>query len=216
VLYIEPLAPLSLVTSMPGAYYRSAREPSSFMIYGMLENLLGWHFDKKEKGQVIKRMKAYHKKQYGDSHLAFDKSLVGYIPIIQNHISINKPMLKPDVESFDDYWTQHLKHSDQRHAKGSRNYDFRLSRCIDNIRANSSNDQDKELAKLMKDNAGLFPMYYQSPTRREFISVKGKYGFQIVSTKGLFEQLIEALKQLEVPLYLGTNEGWIDLNIQPL
>jgi len=63
-LFIEPLAPLSLVTSMPGAYYKSQREPSEFMIYGMLENLLGWHFTDSERNPIIKDLKKHFKKAY--------------------------------------------------------------------------------------------------------------------------------------------------------
>ena len=40
-LTIEALAPLSMVSSMPGKYYRSQPEPTDAMLYGMLENALG-------------------------------------------------------------------------------------------------------------------------------------------------------------------------------
>lgn len=220
LLCVEPLAPLSLVTSMPGAYYRSERVPSKFMIYGMLENLLGWHLVKKERGQIIKKVKAYHKKHYKTTDLPFEKNLTGYIPLLQHHLTINQnnntTMIPAYKGSFEDYWTLHLKGADERHAKGTRNYDVSLNAAIDEIYTRPKNEQDKAWQTLLEENSGAFPMYYQSPTKREYIVMKGKYGFEINTTKGLFEQLNEALNQLEVPLYLGTNEGWVELTIESL
>jgi CRISPR-associated protein Cas5 len=48
-LTIDALAPLSMVTSMPGKYYRSQPEPTDEMLYGLLENALGWHISTKER-----------------------------------------------------------------------------------------------------------------------------------------------------------------------
>jgi len=100
-LFIEPLAPLSLVTSLPGAYYRSQREPSVFMIYGMLENLLGWHFTDAERNPIIRDLKKYHKKKH-KLDLTFDKTPVGFRPLFQYHLQIEKLLLKPHIESYED------------------------------------------------------------------------------------------------------------------
>lgn len=219
-LFIEPLAPLSLVTSMPGAYYRSQREPSDFMIYGMLENLLGWHFTDNERNSIIKALKNYYKKTYKkDKNLTkidFDKTGVGFKPLLQHHLKIEKILLKPYIESFEDYWTQHLKDVDERHAKGTRNYDFNIETEANKIYDMESDKRDKAWGKLFAEKAGLFPNYYQAPTKREFIIVNGKYGYPISATETLLNMLTNALDHLENPLYLGTNEGWIDLKIEKL
>lgn len=218
-LFIEPLAPLSLVTSMPGAYYRSQREPSAFMIYGMLENLLGWHFDTKVRNSITKKVKAHHKKKHKDTSLVFGSTPVGYCPLLQYHLKIEKIFLVPHIESYDDYWTQHLKDVDtslksqSSHPKGSRNYDFQLDEIINNIYRLPKNERDKEWQKVYNKYVNIFPMYYQSPTKREFIKVKGEYGFPIMTTESVLELLIDAISQLNAPLYLGTNEGWINLKI---
>ena len=44
-LGIQPLAPLSMVSEMPGSYYKSMRFPNQKMICGLFENILGWHID---------------------------------------------------------------------------------------------------------------------------------------------------------------------------
>lgn len=219
-LIIEPLAPLSLVTSMPGAYYKSQREPSEFMIYGMLENLLGWHFTDSERNPIIKALKKHYKKAYKvDRDLGkidFNSTGVGFKPLLQHHLKIEKLLLKPHLESFDDYWTQHLKDVDQRHAKGTRNYDHRIEIKANAIYAMDKERRDKAWKELFEQQTGLFPSYYQAPTKREFIIVNGKFGYLILATNNILNLLINSINNLENPLYLGTNEGWIDLKIEKL
>jgi CRISPR-associated protein Cas5 len=219
-LFIEPLAALSLVTSMPGAYYRSQREPSEFMIYGMLENLLGWHFTDNERDPIIRALKKYYKKAYKTDkdlvNIDFNKTGVGFKPLLQHHLKIEKLLLKPHVESFDDYWTQHLKDVDQRHAKGTRNYDHRIENEANDIYAMNKEKRDNAWKELFEKKTGLFPSYYQAPTMREFIIVSGKFGYPILANESVLNLLINAVNNLESPLYLGTNEGWIDLKIEKL
>lgn len=219
-LFIEPLAPLSLVTSMPGAYYRSQREPSEFMIYGMLENLLGWHFTDSERDLIIKALKKHYKKAYKtDKNLAsidFNKTGVGFKPLLQHHLKIEKLLLKPHIESFDDYWTQHLKDVDQRHAKGTRNYDYRIENEANDIYVMEKEKRDHAWKELFEKKTALFPAYYQTPTKREFIIVSGKFGYPILANESVLNLLINAVNNLENPLYLGANEGWIDLKIEKL
>lgn len=216
MLYIEPLAPLSLVTSMPGAYYRSQREPSDFMIYGMLENLLGWHFTNDIRNKIIKELIKYHKKNY-QLPLTFYKTEVGYVPLIQNHIKIVQYKLKPHIEAYDDYWTQHLIDVDNRHLKGVRQYDFSLNKEIARIKLiDNDKQQNAELDKIMKYKNGLVPTYYQSPTKREFLHIEGKFGFILQLTDNILKLLTIASELKKVPVYLGTNEGWVNIVIGEL
>jgi CRISPR-associated protein Cas5 len=215
ILYIEPLAPLSLVTALPGAYYRSQREPSDFMIYGLIENLLGWHFTDSERNPIIKDLKKFHKKQF-KIDLIFNKTKVGYNPLLQNHLKIEKLLLKPFISSYEDYWTQHLKDVDERHAKGTRNYDSKLDYEANIIYSLPNNERDKKWRNLFENNNDLFPIYYQSPTKREFIIVQGKFGYKINITESLYNHLLNSIKTVENPLYLGTNEGWVHINMEKL
>lgn len=214
-LFIEPLAPLSLVSSLPGAYYRSQREPTVFMILGILENLLGWHYTESERNPIINDLKKYHQKKYKNK-LNFDKTPVGYKPLLQNHLKIEQLLYKPYIESFEDYWTQHLKDVDERHAKGNRNYDSKIDFEVNKIYESESKEREKLWRNLFENQTDFFPIYYQSPTKREFIVVQGKYGFIISLTYGLYNLLKASLDQLDSPLYLGTSEGWINLELESL
>jgi CRISPR-associated protein Cas5 len=219
-LFIEPLAPLSLVTSMPGAYYRTQREPTKFMIFGLLENLLGWHFPneggEKIRDKIIKSLCVHHKK-VNKIDLKFEKTPVGFKPLLQHHIKIDNLFLKPFVNTYEDYWTQHLRDEDERHAKGTRNYDYRHENEVNQIYTLPKDDRNAKWQNLFnKNKEGLFPVYYQSPTKREFIVVEGKYGYPIATSEVILDTLIEAKNELAHPLYLGTSEGWLHLNIEKI
>src|SRR5205085_8607291 len=79
ILTIDALAPLSMVTSMPGKYYRSQPEPTPEMLYGLMENALGWHISTKERTELLKRLKKQHKQKVSESG-------VGYASLLQFHL----------------------------------------------------------------------------------------------------------------------------------
>jgi len=78
-LTIDALAPLSMVTSMPGKYYRSQPEPTDEMLYGLLENALGWHISTKERNELLKQLKKKHNQELYESG-------VGYASLLQFHL----------------------------------------------------------------------------------------------------------------------------------
>lgn len=221
LLIITPLAPLSMVVALPGSYYRTQSEPSKQMIYGLLENLLGWHFPDSLRREIIKELAKFYKKKLklsDDSVGAFESSGSKYTPLLQKHLLIEKPPFdyKPSVKGYDDYWTQHLKDVDQRHAKGNRNYDYRLSKSIDTIYEEPKDQQDSMWASLFKEKGEQFPAYYQKPTKREFVVVTGNFRYPLLVQEDLLRLLEDAVANTVAPTYLGTNEGWVDLNIRRL
>ena len=63
VLSIRPLAPLSMVSELPGSFYKTMKYPSKKMLCGLFENMLGWHFDNKLRLEIFKDMVKVRKKQ---------------------------------------------------------------------------------------------------------------------------------------------------------
>jgi len=232
ILWIEPLAPLSMVVSMPGSYYRSQGEPSPFMIYGMLENMLGWHFDAKIRKNIFTKMKSEFSKRYKIKEFSLESSEVGYSPILQQHIKIEFPaLMQPQKQFYEDFWTQHLKDRDERHLGGSRNYDLKIERMVNlskNLEKQAKSESDKEIKKqttdrakriravIMKRYKPFMPNYYSSPKKREFVLTKGSYGYKLHLTNAFSSLLIRAVKEISYPLYIGTNEGWVNLKFQIL
>lgn len=204
MLKIQPLAPISMVASTPGSFYRSNDCPSQEMIYGMLENILGWHYSPEIRKSYIKDLKKKLKKQ--KTELIEAKSLSGYTPVIQNYIQIKGLFVKPYTTPYIDMWTQHLKHNDKRHFDGVRNYDHRLTREI-----NLAEDAEKEV--VLKSNIGHFPNYYQSPKKREFVIVVGEYRYEVELKEDFVDVLREGIEDpISLP-YLGTSEGWVHVEL---
>ncbi len=63
ILEIEPLAPLSMVSELPGSYYKTLKCPDKKMLCGLFENILGWHIDSSDRKAIIKELVRLRKKQ---------------------------------------------------------------------------------------------------------------------------------------------------------
>ena len=68
MLTIEALAPLSMSSSQPGTYYRSQPAPTKAMLYGLLENALGWHFPEDVRSDLLKQLRSAAKSELGRGH----------------------------------------------------------------------------------------------------------------------------------------------------
>ncbi|RMG19912.1 MAG: hypothetical protein D6730_20755 [Bacteroidetes bacterium] len=135
---ITALAPLSMVPTQPGTYYRSFQAPTMHMLHAMLENALGWHFSPELRKEVIKQLSKAAKKAQGrhtpwkdhpwlkGKHTASES---GYISLLQYHLE-TRLIAQPPVSSFEDLWSQHLRSDGISFIGGSRTYDYRLEPLI--------------------------------------------------------------------------------------
>jgi CRISPR-associated protein Cas5 len=55
-LRIEPLAPLSMVSELPGSFYKAMSRPDKKIICGLIENILGWHIDWRDRKCISKEI----------------------------------------------------------------------------------------------------------------------------------------------------------------
>ena len=67
VLSIRPLAPLSMVSELPGSFYKTLKYPSKKMLCGLFENMLGWHFDNRLRVSVSAMLVDTRQKKYRSS-----------------------------------------------------------------------------------------------------------------------------------------------------
>ena len=215
-LTIEGIAPLSMVASLPGKYYRSQPEPTDAMLYGMLENALGWHVSTNERKDLSNKLK----QQFGEP----EKTGVGFVSLLQFHLRFTTRFL-PTLLHYDDYWSQHQKGS--RFTTGSRNHDSRLIALL-NAEKNDANDIEiKEAAGYRKDSDAAFdfqngerihidalryyfPQYYISPTPRGYVLPQGVYQFVAETSAQISGLIAAALENPAAPLYLGSNDGWVE------
>ena len=61
-----------------------------------------------------------------------------------------------------------------------------------------------------------FPQYYVSPTLREYIIVEGSYMYGIETSLAFAKILESAVTDPAAPLYLGSNDGWVDASWRTL
>lgn len=214
-LFIEALAPLSMVASLPGKYYRSQREPTPQMLYGLIENALGWHISDVERKELEKKLK----KRFG---VEPEKSGVGFVSLLQFHLRFATSLIPPLLH-YDDLWAQHLKGGS--FIGGSRNYDSRAIKIMNAERGKKiaindlgSSSKDSEKLHNVEENDKIhvnvvksyFPQYYVSPTPREYVIPQGEYIFVVETSEVLAEMLRTAFDNPAAPLYLGSNDGWVE------
>lgn len=213
LLTIEPLAPLSIVSSLPGSYYKSLDKPTKANLCGIFENVLGWHIGQNERKAILKRIVTVYKKEYQISDFEIEKSLVGYTSLLGHLFRIDLLFTPTIVLRYDDLWTQHLKDKDVRHLKGTPNLNYPLIKEKQRLPTDEKGKVvDDTYTKFIKENNSGFPIYYSSPTPREFIVLEGNYEIKVSINNSLLKRLKEALGYNN-SAYLGTNEGWIDLSI---
>jgi CRISPR-associated protein Cas5 len=223
LLTIEALAPLSMVASLPGKYYRSQPEPTPEMLYGMLENALGWHISKRERDKLSATLKSKFQRE-------LEKSGVGFVSLLQFHLRFAATFIPPLLH-YDDYWSQHQKGS--RFTTGSRNYDYRLMPLLNAAKDEANDIKIEERAGHRKDSEvifdfqkgervhiealrGYFPQYYVSPTPREYVWPNGAYKFIVETSEQLSAMIYKAIEYPSAPLYLGSNDGWIEVTWENL
>ena len=216
ILTIDALAPLSMVAKMPGKYYRCQPAPTHEMLYGLMENALGWHIVTSDRDQLIKTLK----KRFGEPDSI---SGVGFRSLLQYHVRIGMAIL-PSVTHYNDLWSQHLH--GPSFVGGSREYSREAIPLMDaiagkRVTANDRADANKNPQMLVDFGEGqtvhlnvlrpFFPQYYVSPTLREYVIPSGPYKYRVETSQEIAAILGNAIEAPESPLYLGSNDGWVDV-----
>src|SRR5690625_2625207 len=146
-LVIEPLAPLSMVSDLPGSYYKVQEIPDKFKLAGLFENILGWHFSKKDRDAVLKQMKTFHKKEFKDKDFNIEKSNSSYQPLLLDFFEIGM-VYKSESINYNDLWKRSFSRMDADvHPKGTTNLDYQILREKGWIK-NESNRQEEAKEKI--------------------------------------------------------------------
>ncbi|QKG55103.1 hypothetical protein [Hymenobacter sp. BRD67] len=126
---------------------------------------------------------------------------------------------------YDDLWTQHLRGN--TFVEGSRNYDAQAIPLMNakrggRVKVNEKAGARKDAAALndfkVDDDIHLtvlrphFPQYYSSPTQRGYVEPQGAYRVGIETSPELAAVLRAALADPAAPLYLGSNDGWVEID----
>lgn len=241
-LIIEPLAPLSMVSELPGTYYKNQEVPDRFKLAGLFENVLGWRFDKKDREEIIKYLKKYFKKNFKESDFDIDKSNSSYQPLLLDYFEVGM-VYKPETISYDDLWQRSFSRMDADvHPKGTINIDYEILRQKGWIKRETEQqesikekiktlnpEEDKEeidelkennkktpLLKFFTEHKKFYPMFYTSPTLREYTDyMGGQIQISLTIDSRLLLELNNALESCS-SAYLGNSEGWVEIKIEEL
>ena len=234
ILEIQPLSPLSMVSELPGSYYKTLKIPDKKMLCGLLENLLGWHVDLADRKTISKEIKQLREKWANRQNKTLsDKAVIPYtdytkgstyVPLLMDYFEIQniQPVISK-VIFYNDLWNKAFRRSDSTgkqptHAKGTFNIDYSLipiKRELPRDAKKQQNVDNEALGKLFGDNIGKFPFYFSTPTNREYIAMEGKYEVSLNIDAELYTMLQEKILTDNL-CYLGNSEGWVDLKFKEL
>jgi CRISPR-associated protein Cas5 len=216
MLTIEPLAPLSIVSTLPGSYYKSLDKPTKANLCGMFENVMGWHIGSKDRSKILKKMKQVYKKSYKITDFEVEISTVGYTCLIGHLFDIELPVCPIPTCRYEDVWKQQLYRDGYAHPNGTPNLSYELIPLKKHLdKKDNGTVTNDAIGKFYKENKGDFPMYYTSPRKREFIVLDNNYQFKLLMSSRLFEELSQGMNENNIA-YLGTNEGWVNLKLEAL
>ncbi|NDU95281.1 type I-PGING CRISPR-associated protein Cas5p [Spirosoma terrae] len=223
-LILQPLAPYSMVDEVPGSYYKTLTAPSKHQLCGLFENVIGLHLALKDRERLFKDMaKVYEKKQKGKDKMKFERtySKSGYLPLLYHLFDISLTLVPPVIH-IDDLWKKAFRRTDAGdnpvHANGSMNQDIevvRRKRLIERDPEKPDRPTKKALGDLFTAQIGLFPLYYSTLATREYLMTNGSYVLKLDISTALLQRLEEALVKNNLA-YLGTNDGWVDIQIDRL
>lgn len=219
-LEIRPLAPLSMVSEMPGSFYKTLQYPSKKMLCGLFENMLGWHFDKNIRIEIFNDMAKMRKRH--KLIIKKDQFEQGstYLPLLMEYFDISdKVSLKEfkSVFNYSDLWNRGYRRSDSnKHLNGCRNIDISLvaekARLYDEWSDLSSKEAEAKKDNWFKKNIGKIPCFYTSPTNREYVALDAVVSMPLLMDSRLFGMLSKRIEESNLG-YLGNSEGWVNIKL---
>lgn len=214
VVCIRPLAPLSMVSDMPGSYYKTLKKPNKKMICGLFENILGWHIDLADRKLLYRDLKKVRNK----AKWTFIDKYKGstYLPLLMDYFEIEGDVQIDKLKSacfYDDMWKRCFRRDDVgggllTHVNGCQNIDYSII-----AEYHTFDDKDnREKERWVYDHSEQFPFYYSTPTKREFLYLDGIFKINLCIDNNLFTELSNKVYQNNIG-YFGNSEGWIDIKI---
>lgn len=221
VLSIRPLAPLSMVSELPGSFYKTMKYPSKKMLCGLFENMLGWHFDNKLRLEIFKYMVKIRKKQKIELKKEQFKQGSTYLPLLMEYFDISGNISLKEFKSmfnYSDLWNRGYRRPESNiHLNGCRNIDVSLVAERYNLFTKwndlaSKKESNSKKDEWVKNNIGKIPCFYTSPTPREYICLDAVMEIPITMDIMLAEKLLTKNRISNI-CYLGNSEGWVNVEI---
>lgn len=201
-LTIIPLAPLSMVSDIPGSYYKTNDIPDKYKLCGLFENILGWHFDKNDRLAIHKKMKSERKKDF----VSYESNS-GFKPLLYNFFEKGMEVKYPSIR-YNDLWKRSFSRMDADvHPKGTPNLDYEV------LKLKHKALKETNIGTFFSEHKKKYPMYYTSPTLREYVAYEGEIQICLTIHQPLFIEIQNALKNNSTA-YLGNSESWVEIKIE--
>lgn len=215
-LRVIPLTPHSMCPDTAGLYYLSELKLTETALYGMLENIMGWHFEHgdlyKHEGYSDLRKKwekVYRKKNKVNKNQSLSTVEYSYSPANKSKGTFS--ILSNYVSNIDIKGASNVACVDVQIAHRRRTDTIEVSRF-----SSKSRDMLKaggDLKKLRAEGTGGTTVYYTKPVRREY--VQGTcYEVLMRMDTALAENLVNVLGQgMASSPYIGHSDGWAEIEI---
>lgn len=214
ILEVIPLAPLSMVNTMPGSFYKAEVKPSKLKLAGLFENVLEWHFTLKDRKKILKDMGKSYRKIDKVKYKNFEKNTLKsngeYYPLLAHLFEIGVVMYDEPIYYSDLWKLQVFRWDGYSHPNGTMNISYELLGQKNKLRDENGKIGNDLVTKFFEGNRKKFPHYYTSPRQREYVDVKSGYKIALSLTSGLYNVLSDAFAENNHG-YLGNSESWVDL-----
>lgn len=215
---IHPLGPLCMNSGPPMDFRKTDIVPTGKMLYGMFENLIGFHFKPEHRSLIVKQLREFYGKQF-DILFQTTNNDKFFFPLIQHLLRFelvnNEEELISGAKLFNDYATMMNERQSsvskelKSHYGGSKIYDVELQKRHKHISKNFENLSEREY-EIIKDK---LPRFYSKPVSRQYVIFDQDIILDCVTTDELYGLIKEKNKERK-SLYLGHSESLIELEIK--
>lgn len=205
LLTIQPLAPLSMVTELPGSFYKTLVAPDKRLLCGLFENILGWHFSPNYRVEILNACKRKPEKSLRST----------YEPLLDPYFEIEGVVPPSSPMLYNDLWKRLYRRSDAgaTHAGGTINFDYKFIQEMNCKFAGEPQIDAKAKGEFLTTNIDRISYFYSTPTQREYVVIEDAYKISLRIDNALLQQLQKALQCNDMG-YLGNSEGWVTVTIE--
>lgn len=196
---IVPQGPLSIIGKVNSKYKKLDTNISDNTIYGLLENIMGFHLDRETRKEVCGILKIKDNKTKG---VIDTKGKLAYRPIINNVCAINNIDVPENGTVFTDIFPSLSQRSDAGHFSAIKDYSVKGK--IDR------SDKNPDPTHLLK--GGKLGMYYTTIQKRDYIIIDSPIIVDITTNSYLEDILIKS-NETKKMAFLGNSESIVNVYI---
>lgn len=223
---IHPLGPLSMISGQPMDFIKSDVIPTTKMLYGMIENLIGFHFNIEQRKIIIQQLKRFYGNDVFNLLFVQTNNDKKFFPLIQHILRFSLKNNPQDIIDSAEFFNDYSSIMNERlvnglelktHFNGSRIYD---KENLANYKSNKeflSSNPGKKLSKSESDRIqkikNKLTRFYTKPINRQYVILKEDIILTCCCTDELYN-LIKESNNINKSLFLGHSESLVEIEVQ--